>query len=92
MSSIGIKDLDKLAVEANDLKNYRDDGSIYSKKCAEFLERINFVLETESLGEFTTAELQYLESIKKILIAEEQFSKSSFEARSIDAWKQFLND
>lgn len=92
MSSIDIEELDKLAVDVRDLKNYRNDGSIYLKKCAEFIERIRNTCNDVRLEDLNSTELQYLKSIQQLLAAEERFSKSSFESRSVDAWKKFLND
>ena len=92
MSSIDIEELDKLVVDVRDLKNYRNDGSIYFKKCAEFIERIRNICNDVRLEDLNSTELQYLKSIQQLLAAEERFSKSSFESRSVDAWKKFLND
>ena len=92
MSSIDIEELDKLAVDVRDLKNYRNDGSTYLKKCAEFIERIRNICNDVRLEDLNSTELRHLKSIQQFLAAEERFSKSSFESRSVDAWKKFLND
>ena len=81
-----------MVVEAGLLKKYRTDGTIYSSKCAELVERINVYfdgIKIDSLNEF---QIENLRILKKIISNEEQFAKASFEHRNSDAWKEFLDD
>jgi hypothetical protein len=74
------------------LKNYRENGTTYSEKCAEVLERIQIVSESIKIENLSDDQANILNSINKIITAEEQFARASFVTRSPDAWKDFLND
>ena len=81
-----------LHTDAKKLKNYREDGTIYSEKCAEVLERIKIACDPIKIGKLSDDQANILNSIKKIIGTEEQFARSSFKIRSPDVWKDFLND
>jgi hypothetical protein len=87
-----MKVLLKLNNDAKQLKNYRENGTIYSEKCAEVLERIQAAFDSIKIENLSDDQASILNSINKIITAEEQFARASFETRSPDAWKAFLND
>jgi hypothetical protein len=92
LSDADTKNLLKLNADAKDLKNYRENGTLYLKKCAEVLERTKLFLGSMILENLTDEQGSILKSIKKAIGKEENFAKSSFEIRNLDAWKEFLND
>jgi hypothetical protein len=84
--------LTELITEAKNLRIYRENGTVYHEKCAEILERISLALDPIDVAKLTDDQASILNSINKIIVAEEQFARASFENRSPDAWKGFLND
>jgi hypothetical protein len=92
LSDTVTKTLLKLNTEAKKLKDYREDGNVYSEKCAEVLERIKNALDPIESERLSYDQASILKSISKIVAIEEQFARSSFANRSPDAWKDFLND
>jgi hypothetical protein len=92
LSDTDAKALLKLNTDAKDLKNYRENGTVYAEKCAEVLERIKNAFDPIEIEKLSDDQVNILNSISKIIGVEEQFARSSFETRSPDAWKDFLND
>jgi hypothetical protein len=92
LSDTDTKVLLKLSNDATNLKNYRENGTIYSEKCAEVLERIHCVSDSIKIENLSDDQASILNLINKIIAAEEQFARASFETRSPDGWKEFLND
>ena len=92
LSDADTKALMKLNTDAKNLKNYRENGTVYAEKCAEVLERIKSACDPIKIDKLSADEADILNSIKKIIGTEEQFARSSFKIRSPDAWKDFLND
>ena len=92
MSEIDSEVLLTLVTDAENLKDYRENGTVYSEKCAEVLGRIKTVVDSMIIEELTDDQIVILNSINKIISEEEQFSRAAFKIRSFDAWKDFLND
>ena len=92
LSDTVTKTLLNLNSDAKKLKNYRENGTVYHKKCAEVLKRIKTALDPIKIEKLSDDQASILQSINKIVVIEEQFAKSSFANRSPDAWKDFLND
>ena len=92
LSDADAKALLKLITDAKNLKNYRENGTVYAEKCAEVLERIKSAFDPLEIEKLSDDQVNTLNSISKIIGIEEQFARSSFETRSPDAWKDFLND
>lgn len=84
--------LTKMVAEAEELKKYRTDGTLYFDKCAELVERIRFYFEDIKIDSLNEVQIKNLEAIKEIIFTEEQFAKASYEHRNADYWKAFLND
>ena len=81
-----------LYADAGYLKNHRKNGKAYFEKCAEVLERIKSTLNQVEVEKLSDDQVSIINSINKIIASEEQFARSSFETRSPDGWKDFLND
>jgi hypothetical protein len=92
LSDTVTKTLLKLNIDANELKDYRENGTVYAEKCAEVFERIQTALDSQKIRKFSDDQAGILKSINKTIAMEEQFARSSFKARSPDAWRDFLND
>jgi O-methyltransferase involved in polyketide biosynthesis len=84
--------LAKLVAEAEALRTYRPNGTIYSKKCADFVERIYLFFENLKVESLSEKDLEELKFIKETIFTEEHFAKASFDNRDPEAWKKFLND
>ena len=92
LSDADTKALMKLNTDAKNLKNYRENGTVYAEKCAEVLERIKAACDPIKIEKLSDDQANILNSIKKIIGIEEQFARSSFKIRSPEVWKDFLND
>ena len=92
MSDSITDDLQKLVAEAKDLKKYRNNGTIYREKCADLVERIKLVVKQVNPENLAAHNIADLKVVKSIIVTEERFSNYSFEARSVQEWKKYLDE
>ena len=92
MSNDNTRALTKLLVEAEKLKNHREDGEIYSEKCANLVGRIKSVFDDVKNSQLSRGQLAIVKSIQEIISAEETFANASFESRMPKKWNKFLNE
>lgn len=86
------EDLAEIVAEAEKLKMCRGDGAAYLDKCDEVVRITKLLFENMDPKSLSTADINKIKIIKKLLVQEEIFAQRSSELRDPQNWLRLPDD
>jgi hypothetical protein len=81
-----------IIADAEQLRSYRKDGTLYCEKCDNLVVRIKTVLMNVNVEDLNDHDIAKIKHIKDLIMSEEFFAKSSADLRNPQTWLGSLND